>query len=254
MAAWLYKMLYQVSSRMALPGSMRMAQCCGSQRCKMGAMQNPTGSSPSAPPRSRSTVFCRTASTLWLVGKHGNAPVHEEHPFLYNTFCGSPGYHSKPNFSHSQHRLYVLPVKASRNAQPFSAHLPREFLREVTMVTMKPACNVRTWNVYVGSWLDHVGMSENGIYTKNIPIYCSGKRMMKNGILYDTVWWDECFCVRYLKPMWLHWICMDIGRALEIQMTALNCVPERPLVDARDLRYPYLMVKSPLNHQYFATL
>ena len=47
---------------------------------------------------------------------------------------------------------------------------------------------------------------------------------------------------------------MDIGRALEIQMTALNCVPERPLVDARDLRYPYLMVKSPLNHQYFATL
>ena len=47
---------------------------------------------------------------------------------------------------------------------------------------------------------------------------------------------------------------LDIGRALEIQMTALNCVPERPLVDARDLRYPYLMVKSPLNHQYFATL
>ena len=82
MAAWLYQMLYQVSSRMALPGSMRMAQCCGSQRCKMGAMQNPTGSSPLAPPRSRSTVFCRTASTLWLVGKHGNAPVHEEHPFL----------------------------------------------------------------------------------------------------------------------------------------------------------------------------
>ena len=69
---------------------------------------------------------------------------NEEHPFEH-TFTSYFGlqqgtFQTQSHLSHSQHGLFHT-FPPSRNAQLLSAHLPRAFLREVIMVTMKPACN-----------------------------------------------------------------------------------------------------------------